>query len=222
MPAIAPRWLFAFAALGLAALAGCGGNDGSTSATLPAGCEQVPQPPPKTVNLQPPKQRVQRRGERLTATVDTTCGSFDVVLDTARAPKTVNSFAYLAEKGFYADTTFYRVVPNFLIQAGDPSGKGTGDPGYTIDEPPPPSTQYTRGTVAMGKTALDPPGHSGSQFFVVTAADAGLPPKYALLGHVSSGRAVIDRIASLGDPATGDVGTPRGIVVIRKITIRGG
>jgi cyclophilin family peptidyl-prolyl cis-trans isomerase len=71
----------------------------------------------------------------------------------------------------------------------------------------------------MAKTAIEPPGRSGSQFFVVTAADAGLPPKYAILGRVSSGQDVVSRIASLGDPASGQTGTPLATVVIRNITL---
>ena len=74
----------------------------------------------------------------------------------------------------------------------------------------------------MAKTAFEPPGRSGSQFYVVTAADAGLPPEYALLGEVSSGEDVLDRISELGDPASGDSGTPLATVVIRTITISEG
>jgi cyclophilin family peptidyl-prolyl cis-trans isomerase len=74
----------------------------------------------------------------------------------------------------------------------------------------------------MVKTAFDPPGRSGSQFYVVTAADAGLPPAYALLGEVSAGQEVVDRISELGDPASGDEGTPLATVVIRTITVSKG
>ena len=87
-----------------------------------------------------------------------------------------------------------------MIQGGDPTETGDGGPGYTVTERPPPSTQYTHGTVAMAKTAVAPPGQSGSQFFVVVATDAGLPPNYAVVGRVSSGWDVVSRIASLGDP----------------------
>ena len=156
------------------------------------------------------------------ATVDTSCGSFEIALDARHSPRTVSSFVHLARQGLYDDTTFYRIVPGFVIQGGDPLGTGNGGPGYHVDEPPPSNLEYTRGTVAMGKAASEPPGRSGSQFFVVTAADAGLPPSYALLGQVSSGEDVVDRISKLGDPASGQEGTPRATVVIRKITISGG
>ena len=109
-----------------------------------------------------------------------------------------------------------------MIQGGDPLGTGMGGPGYSVDEPPPANAEYTKGTVAMAKTAAEPPGRSGSQFFVVTAADAGLPPDYALLGEVSSGMDVVERIASLGDPASGQTGTPLATVVIRTIAVGGG
>jgi peptidyl-prolyl cis-trans isomerase B (cyclophilin B) len=204
------------------ALSACGGNGGaSTSSALPQGCEAVQRPPAKHVDLKPPAMRV-RPGEKLTAAIETSCGTFHVSLDTARSPKTVSSFVYLADKGVYDDTTFHRVVPNFVIQGGDPLGTGTGGPGYSVDEPPPPRTAYTKGTVAMAKTAVEPAGRSGSQFFVVTATDAGLPPQYALLGEVSSGQNVVSRIASLGSPGSGEAGAPSATVVIRKVEIESG
>ena len=85
-----------------------------------------------------------------------------------------------------------------MIQGGDPAGNGTGGPGYTVVEPPPQNTQYVRGDVAMAKTQTDPSGASGSQFFIVTAANAtqsaGLTPDYALLGKVVSGLSVVNAI----------------------------
>ena len=72
----------------------------------------------------------------------------------------------------------------------------------------------------MAKTAVAPPGQSGSQFFVVVATDAGLPPNYAVVGRVNSGWDVVRRIASLGDPASGDTGTPKAAVAIRRVTVR--
>jgi peptidyl-prolyl cis-trans isomerase B (cyclophilin B) len=205
------------------ALAACGGGGGQTAtvASLPAGCEQVSKPPPKRRLLDKPKQTV-TAGERLTATVDTSCGRFEIRLDTSAQPKTVNSFAYLAKKGFYDDTTFNRIVPHFVIQGGDPLQNGTGGPGYTVVEPPPQDTTYRMGTVGMARSPDAPHGQSGSQFFVVTAADAGLPPNYAILGRVSSGLDVVKKIGTLGDPASGDVGTPLATVVIRRIIVSGG
>jgi peptidyl-prolyl cis-trans isomerase B (cyclophilin B) len=213
-------WALAFAFPLALASCGGGGGGGSTAAAIPAGCQKVEQPPPKHVNLKPPHTRI-KPSKKLVAAVDTSCGTFEIALDAKDSPKTVSSFVYLARKGIYDDTTFHRIVPNFVIQGGDPLGTGMGGPGYSVDEPPPANVQYLRGTVAMAKTMAEPPGRFGSQFFVVTAADAGLPPQYALLGKISSGRDVVDRIASLGDPATGQTGTPRVTVVIRKIAVSG-
>lgn len=202
----------------LLAACGGGGDASSTSASLPQGCEQVPKPAPKHRQLKRPPQTVQR-GETLTATVDTSCGQFEIRLDTTGFPRTVNSFVYLAKKGFYDDTIFHRIVPRFIIQGGDPLQTGKGGPGYTITERPPANTGYKMGTVAMAKAPVEPAGRSGSQFFVVTAANAGLPPNYAILGKVSSGFDVVKRIGSLGDPSSGDAGTPLATVVIRQITV---
>jgi peptidyl-prolyl cis-trans isomerase B (cyclophilin B) len=206
------------ATLAVLLIAGCGGGGGgdtSTSSGLPAGCTQVQGPPPKQVHLSRPTSTLQGPA---TATVATSCGSFTIALDTARAPKTASSFAYLARQGVYNDTPFHRIVPGFVVQGGDPTGTGSGGPGYFVDEPPPRDLSYTQGIVAMAKTSAEPPGRSGSQFFVVTVADAGLTPDYALVGKVSSGLDVVQRIEQLGTPS----GRPRAPVVIRRVAIRGG
>jgi peptidyl-prolyl cis-trans isomerase B (cyclophilin B) len=221
MPRRAVPLLALAAAMAVLAACGGGGDDASTSASLPQGCEQVSKPQPRHRQLKRPSQTVQR-GETLTATVDTSCGQFDIRLDTTGFPRTVNSFVYLAKKGFYDDTIFHRIVPRFVVQGGDPTQTGRGGPGYTVTERPPPRTTYTIGTVAMAKGQVEPAGRSGSQFFVVTAADAGLPPNYAILGKVSSGFDVVKHIGTLGDPASGSDGIPLANVVIRRITIAGG
>jgi peptidyl-prolyl cis-trans isomerase B (cyclophilin B) len=204
------------ASLALVLLAGCGGDgESTTGVALPTGCARVAAPTPRQVQLSRPTQGL--RGPA-TAIVETSCGSFGIVLDTARAPKTTASFAYLARRGVYDHTLFHRIVPGFVIQGGDPTGSGTGGPGYFVDEPPPQNLSYTRGVVAMAKSPVEPPGRSGSQFFVVTEADAGLTPDYALLGRVTSGFDVVQRIEQLGTPS----GRPQAPVVIRKVTIKGG
>jgi peptidyl-prolyl cis-trans isomerase B (cyclophilin B) len=192
------------------------GNDSSTTASS-GGCKKVEAPAPKKVSLKAPPQTV-KKGEKLTAAVETSCGSFDIALDSSRAPKTVNSFVYLSDKGFYDDLTFHRIVPGFVIQGGDPLGTGLGGPGYTVVEKPPANLSYTKGIVAMAKSSSDPPGSSGSQFFVVTGADAGLPPEYALVGKVSQGMDVVERIGKLGTPEE----KPKQTVLIEKITIEKG
>jgi peptidyl-prolyl cis-trans isomerase B (cyclophilin B) len=202
-------------------LASCGGGDDtsttSTSAST-ADCEPAEQPAPKDTSFGKPEQ-VLKPGQQATATVQTSCGDFVIELETKGSPKTANSFAFLAEQGFYDETWFHRIVPGFVIQGGDPAGDGTGGPGYSVDEPPPDDTAYVKGVVAMAKGGVEPPGRSGSQFFVVTAADAGLPPDYAILGQVIDGMDVVERIAKFGDPASGQTGTPTQVVQIKTIKI---
>jgi peptidyl-prolyl cis-trans isomerase B (cyclophilin B) len=219
------RWIvlaaFALLAIGVVAavlLSRSGGEDDSTTASAGAeGCRQVEQPQPKKVSFKAPKQ-VLKPGEEATAVVETSCGAFEIALDTKRAPRTANSFAFLAEEGFYDDLTFHRIVPGFVIQGGDPQGTGTGGPGYSVDEAPPANLAYTKGTVAMAKTSAEPPGRSGSQFYVVTGADAGLPPEYALVGKVSDGLDVVERIGKLGTASE----RPKQTILIEKVTIETG
>ena len=219
------RWIvlavFALIAVGVVAAIlisrGGGDDDSGAAATGAAGCEQVEAPEPKQVSLPAPKQALQK-GEEATAVVQTSCGTFEIALDTERAPKTANSFAYLAEEGFYDDLTFHRIVPEFVIQGGDPEGTGTGGPGYSVEEKPPANLAYTKGVVAMAKSSAEPPGTSGSQFYVVTGADAGLPPEYALVGKVSEGLDVVERIGRLGTTAE----KPEQTILIESITIEKG
>ena len=150
-------------------------------------------------------------GEHSVVVMRTTEGSLEITLDTRRAPRTANSFAYLVKRGFYDGLTFHRVVEGFVVQGGDPDGDGSGGPGYTVTEAPPAKLAYRRGVVAMAKTAAEPAGASGSQFFVVSARDAGLPPDYALAGKVTKGLATVDKITALG---AGDGVPPK-----RKVTI---
>ena len=206
------------AAIGVVAaiLGGCGGGDSTTVASA-AGCEGVEAPEPEQVSLPAPRQTV-KAGEKLTAVVDTSCGAFEIALDTGRAPKTTNSFAYLAREGFYDGLDFNRVVSGFVVQGGDPLGDGAGGPGYSVTEEPPADLAYTKGVVAMAKSLGEPSGRSGSQFFVVTSLDTGYPPEYALLGEVSKGYDAVARIDELG---TSDE-KPRQTVLIEKVTIEKG
>jgi peptidyl-prolyl cis-trans isomerase B (cyclophilin B) len=223
------RWIvlaaFAVIAVGIviAVMVSQGGDsddsdDGTTASSSTqakaGGCEEVEAPQPKNVSFKAPKE-VLAPGEAATAVVKTNCGTFEIELDTERAPKTANSFAFLAEEGFFDDLTFHRVVPGFVIQGGDPEGSGLGGPGYTVDEEPPPNLSYTKGVVAMAKSEADPPGRSGSQFYVVTAPDAGLPPEYALVGRVTEGYDVVAEIEKLG----GSDEKPTQPVVMEEVTI---
>jgi peptidyl-prolyl cis-trans isomerase B (cyclophilin B) len=110
------------------------------------------------------------------------------------------------------------VAAGFVIQGGDPLGDGSGGPGYSVVEAPAAGTQYVRGVVAMAKTQSDPPGASGSQFFVVTGANVGLPPDYAVAGTVVAGIGVVERIGSLPTNPPGD-GMPTPSVVMSSVSV---
>jgi cyclophilin family peptidyl-prolyl cis-trans isomerase len=182
-----------------------------------SGCTKAEAPKPREESLKKPKQTV-KKGEKLTAVVTTNCGSFDIALDSTRAPTIVNSFVHLAEEGFYNEDLFQRVVPGFVIQGGDPTQTGAGGPGYSVVEKPPANLEYTKGVVAMAKAGTDPPGTASGQFFVVSGADAGLPPEYALLGKVSSGIKTVETIDALG----GAEEKPSQPVVMESVTIEPG
>lgn len=151
-------------------------------------------------------------------TVKTSHGEFTVRLNAAASPKAVESFANLARKGFFDGTEFHRIVPGFVVQGGDPTGTGTGGPGYTTVDPPSPDTTYERGVVAMAKKGDDPPGTAGSQFFVVTGEDVSLPPEYAVIGEVTEGLDVVLAIGELGDAAQ----KPTERVVVESLTVENG
>lgn len=217
------------------ALAACGDDDeagssdgGSGSAAesqSPAeesagqGCREVEQPKAK------PDGGAQRPSERLApgrtyrVRLATSCGTITIELDQKASPRTAASFAELARSGFFDGTTFHRIVPGFVIQGGDPTGSGTGGPGYSTRDVPPAGTVYSKGVVAMAKAATEAPGTAGSQFYIVTAPDAGLPPDYALLGRVIEGQRVVDAIGELGDPASGDAGIPLRPVVLESAEV---
>ena len=143
--------------------------------------------------------------KRYVATMVTSHGTMVIALDPLAAPKTVNSFVFLADKGYYHCVIFQRVIPGFMDQAGDPTGLGTGGPGYTItDEYPAKAAsaadQYPLGSVAMANTGA--PNSGGSQFFVVTGAQGeSLPNTYSLFGRVVSGMSVVLKINAEGSAA---------------------
>ena len=234
-----PRLLaLVLACLALAA-ASCGGDDSKTAANpsptgtaTPApegaatpedtggeqgsGCKPAAEPKPKKADLRKPKQRLDP-SKTYVATVDTNCGAFEITLDAKRAPRTGGSFKYLADKGFYDGLGFHRIVPGFVIQGGDPRGDGSGGPGYKIVEAPPETLTYGKGVVAMAKTAIEDPGTSGSQFFVVTGEGTPLPPDYALVGKVTSGQDVVDLI---GVAPVGPDEKPLDPIVIKSVKVK--
>jgi peptidyl-prolyl cis-trans isomerase B (cyclophilin B) len=201
--------------------AGTGQSTAARAGTLPTGCRKVAQPKPKEAREERPTERLES-GLIWTVELRTNCGDIAIRLANGRAPETVASFARLVRRGFYDGLTFHRIAGDpatgpFVIQGGDPLGTGLGGPGYSVVERPPRETRYTRGTVAMAKTATERPGTSGSQFFIVTAADAGLPAEYALVGEVTGGQDVVQRIASA---QTDDQEKPVAPIVIERATVR--
>jgi cyclophilin family peptidyl-prolyl cis-trans isomerase len=147
------------------------------------------------------------------ATIRTSCGDVEVELLSSEAPFTANNFAFLASEGFYDATVVHRVVPGFVVQMGDPTGTGSGGPGYRFhDELDAARARgYERGTVAMANAG---PDTNGSQFFICLA-DVGLPPQYAVFGRVTAGMDVVDRIAEL--PLDGE--TPRKACFVESVSL---
>jgi len=198
---------------------GCGGDEGpestATAAVETGGCADVDAPEPRangeatapTEHLDPELT--------WTLTFETSCGRFVVTLDVESAPATAASLVSLAQAGFFDDTVFHRIVPGFVIQGGDPTQTGGGGPGYQTVDAPAADATYAKGVVAMAKTAAEPAGTSGSQFFVVTGEDIGLPPEYAVVGTVTDGLDVVERIGALGDPSTE---RPLQPVVVESVT----
>lgn len=150
------------------------------------------------------------------ATLKTDVGDIVIQLNDNQTPKTVANFLTLAQKGFYNNTIFHRVIAGFMIQGGDPKGDGTGGPGYKFaDEPF--TGEYTRGTVAMANAG---PNTNGSQFFIMHQ-DYALPKNYVIFGRVISGLEVVDAIATAPVSAnlSGEQSKPVNPVRIKEITI---
>ena len=152
--------------------------------------------------------------KKYTATIETTAGTMTAELYPKIAPKTVNAFVFLARDGFYEGVIFHRVIPGFMIQGGDPTGTGTGGPGYKL-----PAEfndlKHERGVLSMART--NDPNSAGSQFFVMHAASPHLDRQYTAFGKVTSGQEVIDKIATA---PTGGQDRPKNPTQIKKITIQ--
>jgi peptidylprolyl isomerase len=149
-----------------------------------------------------------------TALIDTTAGKIELELFAAEAPKTVNSFVVLARDGFYAGTIFHRVIPGFMIQGGDPTGTGSGGPGYQFENENRATTRtFSMGMAGMANAGLDT---NGSQFFIMDA-DYGLAPEtYTIFGQCTAGEDIVHKIANA---PRGENDRPDKPVVINSITI---
>jgi peptidyl-prolyl cis-trans isomerase B (cyclophilin B) len=181
-------------------LTGCGGKkSGSGASTGVTGCATVDMPITGTRNNDPPEIKL-NPAKTYVVTFNTSCGNIEIRVDPTEAPNAAASFVWLVQHFYYDTTIFHRVVNGVLIQGGDPTGSGTGGPGYSTTDKVPANAKYTRGVVAMAKTATDPAGTAGGQFFIVSAPNAGLDPDYAIVGKVIKGMNVVDRISELGTP----------------------
>lgn len=164
--------------------------------------KQYPAPPELTVDL----------SKTYSALVKTTHGDIHLELDVERSPQAVNNFVFLAREGFYDDIIFHRVIEDFMIQGGDPTGTGTGGPGYKFRDEIEGHGNYSRGTVAMANAG---PNTNGSQFFIMHK-DMGLPHAYTIFGRVTDGLDIVDSIAG-SDTDHSD--RPKADVTINTVTI---
>jgi peptidyl-prolyl cis-trans isomerase B (cyclophilin B) len=187
-------------------------SSGSCSTTVPPKpkSETFPSAPPLTID--PAKQ--------YTAVMDTSCGKISIALDAAQAPQTVNSFVYLAKQGFYDGTFFHRIVTNFVDQGGDPTGTGSGNPGYQLPDEPP-ANGYAAGSVAMANAGA---GTTGSQFFLVVSQSGAqqlgttAPYSYSSLGTMdAAGLKVAKKINTFG--ANTSAGKPTRKIYVLGVTI---
>ncbi|MDP3778448.1 MAG: peptidylprolyl isomerase [bacterium] len=177
-----------------------------------------PTPSEQAINQTPqssPSITLQNRMHQIT--LQTNFGDITFETYDTDAPKAVQNFISLASKGFYKDVTFHRVIKGFMIQGGDPSGNGTGGPGYQFEDELNPATEsykegYKRGVVAMANAG---PNTNGSQFFIMHQ-DYGLPHNYTIFGKVISGLNVVDAIANI---KTGANDRPIEPVVIKSVIV---
>jgi cyclophilin family peptidyl-prolyl cis-trans isomerase len=152
------------------------------------------------------------------AELQTNFGDMCIELLSAEAPKTVNNFVFLAKEGFYTNVPVHRVLGDFVIQTGDPSGTGTGSPGYRFEDEPI-TSDYTVGTVAMANSG---PNTNGSQFFIVLADLRGrLPKNYTIFGRLTTGLDVLQKIAAVpvARGASGEVSSPTQPVTLESVSI---
>ncbi|MFE1084587.1 peptidylprolyl isomerase [Brevibacterium sediminis] len=218
--------LAAFAVLALLLLSGCGSSDsegdsgessGTSDSSASAGtCSYPADSQPGAKEVDAPEEKPQAKGS-VDATVATSAGDLAVTLDADRAPCTVNSFLSLAAQKYFDDTECHRLTTEgiFVLQCGDPTGTGSGGPGYSFADELDGSETYPAGTLAMANSG---PDTNGSQFFVVYD-DSSLPPDYTVFGQLDekSTKTVADLAAKGTDSGAGD-GAPKEKVTITEVT----
>jgi cyclophilin family peptidyl-prolyl cis-trans isomerase len=204
------RRLLALAA-GVALLAGCGGNPDPVNNVT--SCDVEVSDPSRARDVTPLDA-----DKTYKIRFETTHGDFTIEMNAERSPCNSGSMMQLAKDGFYNGITIHRIVPDFVVQAGNSSKTADGGPGYTTIDPPLPDTQYRKGDVAMAKAMTEPPGTGGSEFFIVTGTDLQLPSDYAPVGRVVEGMDVVEKIGRLGNAETQQ---PTEKIVIERATTSG-
>jgi peptidyl-prolyl cis-trans isomerase B (cyclophilin B) len=200
-------------------------------ANLGANCQYPPAETASKPNNPPRAGKVPTYPAKVSASMATNQGNIGLELDNAKSPCTVNSFASLAQQGFFNDTPCHRLTTSeglAVLQCGDPTGQGSGGPGYQFDneyptnqfQPDDPKLQepvlYPRGTLAMANAG---PGTNGSQFFLVYK-DSMLPPNYTVFGTIDqTGLATLDKIAAAGTADGGEDGKPKNDVQVKSILL---
>lgn len=193
----------------------CGRSGGRLSYTgqMPTPC---PAPDGTSARSQhfdgPPPMCIDAK-RRYSAEMATSKGTMVLALDPVAAPKTVNNFVFLARYHYFDGTVFHRVVPGFVLQGGDPTGTGTGGPGYRFEDELPRPGRYELGSLAMANAG---PNTNGSQFFIISGPNGvRLPPQYSLFGKVVSGLDVVAAIDAVGTGA----GRPIERVVVESVVV---
>ena len=176
----------------------CPAADGSAHKTT-----RFSEPPPMCIDTQ----------RRYTAEMVTSKGTMSFALDALGAPVTANNFVFLARYHYFEGIVFHRIIPRFVAQGGDPTGSGSGGPGYDFADELPKPGRYELGSLAMANAG---PNTNGSQFFIISGPDGQrLPPLYSLFGKAISGLDVISAIDAVGTAS----GKPKESVVIERVTI---
>jgi cyclophilin family peptidyl-prolyl cis-trans isomerase len=180
---------------------------------MPTECPEPDGSSPKQQRFDGPPPMCIDPDKTYTAEMVTTKGTMVIALDPIAAPKTVNNFVVLARYHYFDGIHFHRVIPGFVLQGGDPTGTGRGDPGYRFADELPKPGRYELGSLAMANAG---PDTNGSQFFIISGPNGmGLPPQYSLFGKVVKGLDVVSTIDAIGSSS----GNPREKVVIESVTI---
>ena len=180
---------------------------------MPTPCPAADGSSPKQQRFDGPPPMCIDPSKRYTAEVTTSKGTLTIALDPLAAPKTVNNFVFLARYHYFDGIVFHRVIPGFVLQGGDPTGTGSGGPGYRFEDELPAPGRYELGSLAMANAG---PDTNGSQFFVISGpSGVRLPPQYSLFGKVVAGMDIVAAIDGIGTSS----GQPKESVTIDSVTI---